>query len=134
MVFLVRNNGKSTWVVMSRLIFLFLMLIATSTNANAGFVTVEQFLRECQVDEEPCIAFVMGVVEGARHQTREQLKDQPYAFLVHGKPVCLPDSWDSQKLTKIVITVLKDQPQTNPYSAVSGILIALSVKSTCDST
>jgi hypothetical protein len=105
---------------MSRLIFLFLMLIATSTNANAGFVTVEQFL--------------MGVVEGARHQTREQLKDQPYAFLVHGKPVCLPDSWDSQKLTKIVITVLKDQPQTNPYSAVSGILIALSVKSTCDST
>ena len=116
------------------LILLLLTLVTSSANANKGFVSVEQFLGECQAEQEPCMAFVMGVVEGARHQTRERLKEQPYAFLVHGKPVCLPNSWSSQKLTEVVIAVLKNQPQTRPYSAVSGVLIALSSESTCDST
>jgi len=110
------------------------MIFVTCSHANEGFVSVEQFLNECKVDKEPCMAFVMGVVEGARHQTREQLKDQPYAFLVHGSPVCLPGSWDSAKLTEIAVNVLTNQRQTWPYSAVSGILIALSGESTCDST
>ena len=116
------------------LILLLLTLVTSSANANRGFVSVEQFLSECKAEQEPCMAFVMGVVEGARHQTRERLKEQPYAFLVHGKPVCLPNSWSSQKLTEAVIAVLKTQPQTRPYSAVSGILIALSSESTCNST
>ena len=116
------------------LILMLLSLMASVASANKGFVSVDQFLNECQVDQEPCMAFVMGVVGGARHQTRERLKEQPYAFLVHGKPVCLPNSWSSKKLTEVVISVLKNQPQTRPYSAVSGILIALSSESTCDST
>ena len=120
---------------MSRaLILILLMFVTSASSANKGFVSVEQFLSECQAEQEPCMAFVMGVVEGARHQTRERLKEQPYAFLAHGKPVCLPGSWSSQKLTEVVISVLKNQPQTRPYSAVSGILIALSSESTCDST
>ena len=101
---------------------------------QSGFIAVEQFLRECEADKEPCMAFVMGVVEGARHQTREHLKEQPYSFMVHGKPVCLPNSWDSKKLAEIVISVLETQPQVKPYSAVSGVLIALSSRSTCNST
>lgn len=117
-----------------KLVFLVLMSLIAYSHANEGFVSVEQFLNECKVDKEPCMAFVMGVVEGARHQTREQLKEQPYAFLVHGNPVCLPGSWNSEKLTEIAVTVLTNQRQTWPYSAVSGILIALSSQSTCEST
>ena len=101
---------------------------------QGGFIAVEQFLRECEADKEPCMAFVMGVIEGARHQTREQLKAQPYAFLVHGRPVCLPVSWGSETLTSIVIEILENQPQSHRYSAVSGILYALAGKSNCYST
>ena len=120
---------------MSRLLIsLWFLAITQLSYANEGFITVEQFLGDCEVKTEPCMAFVLGVVEGARHQTREQLREQPYAFMVHGKPVCLPASWDSQKLTEIVITVLKNQSQVKSYSAVSGVLIALSSQSTCDST
>jgi len=102
--------------------------------AQGGYITVDQFLRECQADKEPCMAFVMGVIEGARHQTREQLKAQPYAFLVHGKPVCLPVNWGSETLTDIVLDVLDNQPQSHQYSAVSGILYALAGESNCYST
>ena len=49
-------------------------------SAQGGVITVEQFLRECQADREPCMAFVMGVIEGARHQTREHLKASPTHF------------------------------------------------------
>ena len=102
--------------------------------AQGGFITVERFLRECQADREPCMAFVMGVIEGARHQTREHLKAQPYAFLVHEKPVCLPVSWGSETLTNIVLEVLENQPQSHQYSAVSGVLYALAGESNCYST
>ena len=102
--------------------------------AQGGFITVERFLRECQADREPCMAFVMGVIEGARHQTREHLKAQPYAFLVHEKPVCLPVSWGSEILTDIVLETLKNQPQSHQYSAVSGVLYALAAESNCFST
>ena len=102
--------------------------------AQGGFITVERFLRECQADREPCMAFVMGVIEGARHQTREHLKAQPYAFLVHGKPVCLPVSWGSEILTDIVLDLLESQPQSHQYSAVSGVLYALAGESNCYST
>ena len=102
--------------------------------AQGGVITVEQFLRECEADKEPCMAFVMGVIEGARHQTREQLKAQPYAFLVHGKPICLPVSWGSETLTDIVLDILKSQPQAYQYSAVSGVLYALAGESNCYST
>ena len=103
-------------------------------NSSGGYITVKQFLNECRAEREPCIAFVMGVVEGARHQTREQLKAQPYAFLVHGKPVCLPVKWGSQTLTDRVINILENEPQTSQYSAVSGVLYALAGDSTCYST
>ena len=103
-------------------------------SAQGSFITVEQFLRECQADKEPCMAFVMGVIEGARHQTREHLKAQPYAFLVHGKPVCLPVSWGSEVLTDIVLDILESQPQSHQYSAVSGVLYALAGESNCYST
>jgi hypothetical protein len=113
--------------------FLFLTSV-TLANAGGGFITVEQFLEECRVEREPCIAFVMGVVEGARHQTREHLKAQPYAFLVHGEPVCLPVKWGSQTLTDRVIDILENEPQVHQYSAVSGVLYALAGDSTCYST
>ena len=103
-------------------------------SAQGGFITVEQFLRECEADKEPCMAFVIGVIEGARYQTREQLKAQPYAFLVHGKPVCLSVSWGSEILTDIVLETLKNQPQSHQYSAVSGVLYALAAESNCFST
>jgi hypothetical protein len=103
-------------------------------SAQGGFITVEQFLHECQGEKEGCMAFVIGVIEGARHQTREQLKAQPYAFLVHGKPVCLPISWGSETLTDIVLRSLENQPQSHQYSAVSGILYALAGESNCYST
>lgn len=120
---------------MTRALLLWLIItFSPALFANSGFITVERFLSDCQENKEPCMAFVMGVVEGARHQTREHLKEQPYSFMVHGKPVCLPNSWDSKKLAEIVISVLETQPQVKPYSAVSGVLIALSSRSTCNST
>ena len=118
-----------------RLLLLVVMLwFPHLASAQGGYITVEQFLRECQADKEPCMAFVMGVIEGARHQTREQLKAQPYAFLVHGNPVCLPISWGSETLTDVVLDVLENQPQAHQYSAVSGVLYALAGESNCYST
>ena len=69
---------------------------------------------ECKQDMNPCIAFVMGVVEGARHQTRERLNAQPYAFLVHGEPVCLPSEWNSQNLTSVVLSILRQSAGCAP--------------------
>ena len=57
-----------------------------------------------------------------------------YAFLVHGKPVCLSVSWGSEILTDIVLETLKNQPQSHQYSAVSGVLYALAAESNCFST
>ena len=99
-----------------------------------GFITVGQFLSECRQDMDPCIAFVMGVVEGARHQTRERLNAQPYAFLVHGEPVCLPSEWNSQNLTSVVLSILDSQPHVHQYSAVSGVVYALSTESNCQTS
>ena len=103
-------------------------------SASGGYITVNQFLRECRQDMDPCIAFVMGVVEGARHQTRERLKAQPYAFVVHDEPVCLPSDWNSQNLTSVVLGILDAQPHVHEYSAVSGVLYALASESNCHST
>ena len=120
---------------MSRLIAaLAISGFCTVASAQGGFITVEQFLRECQADREPCMAFVIGVIEGARHQTREHLKAQPYAFLLHVQPVCLPFNCCSETLTDIVLDVLDNQPQSHQYSAVSGILYALAGESNCYST
>ena len=99
-----------------------------------GIITVGQFLSECRQDMDPCIAFVMGVVEGARHQTRERLNAQPYAFLVHGKPVCLPSEWNSQNLTSVVLSILESQPDVHQYSAVSGVVYALATESNCQTS
>ena len=107
---------------------------SASISASGGYITVNQFLRECRQDMDPCIAFVMGVVEGARHQTRERLKAQPYAFVVHDEPVCLPSDWNSQNLTSVVLGILDAQPQVHEYSAVSGVLYALASESNCYST
>jgi hypothetical protein len=104
------------------------------SSAKGGFITVGQFLSECRQDMDPCIAFVMGVVEGARHQTRERLNAQPYAFLVHGKPVCLPSEWNSQNLTSVVLTILESQPDVHQYSAVSGVVYALATESNCQTS
>ena len=120
---------------MQRPLFALLMAVCCHfVSAQGGYVTVEQFLRECRVDREPCMAFVMGVIEGARHQTRERLNAQPFAFLVHGKPVCLPVSWGSETLTNIVLDILENQPQSHHYSAVSGVLYALAGESDCTTT
>jgi len=120
---------------MKRLIvFVILIVCYQKIHAKGGYITVGQFLQECRVEREPCVAFVMGVVEGARHQTREQQNSQPYSFLVHGKPVCLPISWGSETLTDVVIDVLETQPQSFQYSAVSGVLYALAGESDCYST
>lgn len=83
---------------------------------------------------DPCIAFVMGVVEGARHQTRERLRAQPYAFTVHGEPVCLPSDWNSQNLTSVVLSTLDGQPDVHQFSAVSGVLYALATESNCQTS
>lgn len=99
--------------------------------SQGGFITVGQFLNECRQDMDPCIAFVMGVVEGARHQTRERLNAQPYAFTVHGEPVCLPLNWNSQNLASVVLSILDSQPDVHHYSAVSGVLYALATESNC---
>ena len=99
--------------------------------SQGGFITVGQFLNECRQDMDPCIAFVMGVVEGARHQTRERLSAQPYAFTVHGEPVCLPLNWNSQNLASVVLSILDSQPDVHQYSAVSGVLYALATESNC---
>ena len=96
-----------------------------------GFVSVENFLNDCAEDYGRCLAFVMGVVEGARHQTRERLKSQPFAFTYDGKPVCLPNSWGSHQLTKTVVETLSRNSQLAPYSAVSGVLYALSSATKC---
>lgn len=106
---------------------------AASINSQAGIITVGQFLTECRSDLEPCMAFVMGVVEGARHQTREERQGQPYSFSIHGKLVCLPNDWGSQKLTQVVIEELSRQPQVHRYSAVSGVIYALAQESSCTS-
>ncbi|MEC8307541.1 MAG: Rap1a/Tai family immunity protein [Pseudomonadota bacterium] len=103
-------------------------------SAQGGVITVGQFLGECRQDMDPCIAFVMGVVEGARHQTRERLNAQPYAFLVHGKPVCLPSEWNSQNLTSVVLSTLESQPHVHQYSAVSGVVYALATESNCQTS
>lgn len=103
-------------------------------SAQGGVITVGQFLGECRQDMDPCIAFVMGVVEGARHQTRERLNAQPYAFLVHGKPVCLPSEWNSQNLTSVVLSTLESQPDVHQYSAVSGVVYALATESNCQTS
>lgn len=109
------------------------MMVAMSPVAfsQGGFITVGQFLNECRQDMDPCIAFVMGVVEGARHQTRERLNAQPYAFTVHGEPVCLPLNWNSQNLASVVLSILDSQPDVHQYSAVSGVLYALAMESNC---
>ena len=99
--------------------------------SQGGFITVGQFLNECRQDMDPCIAFGMGVVEGARHQTRERLNAQPYAFTVHGEPVCLPLNWNSQNLASVVLSILDSQPDVHQYSAVSGVLYALAMESNC---
>ena len=120
---------------MTRALWFVVMLgFSHLASAQGGYITVEQFLRECRVDREPCMAFVMGVIEGARHQTRERLNAQPYAFLLHGNPVCLPASWGSETLTTIVLDVLEREPQAHQYSAVSGVLYALAGESRCTST
>ena len=120
---------------MKRLIVsVLLSSVSSVASAQGGFITVGQFLSECRQDMDPCIAFVMGVVEGARHQTRERLNAQPYAFLVHGEPVCLPSDWNSQNLTSVVLGILEGQPQVHEYSAVSGVLYALASESNCYST
>jgi hypothetical protein len=105
--------------------------LLSASNLNAGIITVGQFLNECRSDLEPCMAFVMGVVEGARHQTREEQKGQPYSFSIHGKLVCLPNDWGSQKLTQIVLDNLSAQPHVHRYSAVSGVVYALAQESGC---
>ncbi len=96
-----------------------------------GFVSVDDFLHDCAEDYGRCLAFVLGVVEGARHQTRERLKSQPFAFIYDGKPVCLPNSWGSHQLTKTVVETLARNSQLAPYSAVSGVLYALSSATKC---
>jgi len=103
-----------------------------SNAISAKVITVEDFVSECRLRVEPCAAFVMGVVEGARNQTREHFKSQPFAFLVHNSPVCLPNDWGSQKLTQEVLRVLIGRPDLASFSAVSGILVALSESSSCD--
>jgi len=110
-----------------------MMMVGMSPVAfsQGGFITVGQFLNECRQDMDPCIAFVMGVVEGARHQTRERLNAQPYAFTVHGEPVCLPLNWNSQNLASVVLSILDSQPDVHQYSAVSGVLYALATESNC---
>jgi hypothetical protein len=110
-----------------------MMMVGMSPFAysQGGFITVGQFLNECRQDMDPCIAFVMGVVEGARHQTRERLNAQPYAFTVHGEPVCLPLNWNSQNLASVVLSILDSQPDVHQYSAVSGVLYALATESNC---
>lgn len=110
-----------------------MMMVGMSPFAfsQGGFITVGQFLNECRQDMDPCIAFVMGVVEGARHQTRERLNAQPYAFTVHGEPVCLPSNWNSQNLASVVLSILDSQPDVHQYSAVSGVLYALATESNC---
>ena len=110
-----------------------MMMVGMSPFAfsQGGFITVGQFLNECRKDMDPCIAFVMGVVEGARHQTRERLNAQPYAFTVHGEPVCLPLNWNSQNLASVVLSILDSQPDVHQYSAVSGVLYALATESNC---
>ena len=110
-----------------------MMMVGMSPVAfsQGGFITVGQFLNECRQDMDPCLAFVMGVVEGARHQTRERLNAQPYAFTVHGEPVCLPLNWNSQNLASVGLSILDSQPDVHQYSAVSGVLYALATESNC---
>ena len=110
----------------------FALLFSNSTFAKV--ITVQDFVSECLSKTESCAAFVMGVVEGARHQTREHFKSQPFAFLVHNSPVCLPNDWGSQKLTQETLRVLINRPDLASFSAVSGILVALSESSSCDET
>jgi hypothetical protein len=110
------------------------LIVAPMTHAQGGIVTVGVFLSECARDREPCLAFVLGVIEGARHQTRERLQAQPYAFLLHGEPVCLPVRWSSEDLTSRVLEVLQNEPATHRFSAVSGVLYALAAHSECQQT
>lgn len=109
-------------------------MISISAHGQGGIVTVGAFLAECSRDREPCLAFVLGVIEGARHQTRERLQAQPYAFLLHGEPVCLPIRWSSEEITNRVLDVLQKEPSTHRYSAVSGVLYALATHSECQQT
>lgn len=111
-----------------------LLSILATQPSHAGIITVGQFLSECRADLEPCMAFVMGVVEGARHQTREERQGQPYSFSIHGKLVCLPNQWGSQKLTQVVLDELSRQPQVHRYSAVSGVIYALAQGNSCRQT
>ena len=119
---------------MRRFIGLLCMVVTLSAYGQGGIVTVSSFLSECERDREPCLAFVLGVIEGARHQTRERLSAQPYAFLLHGEPVCLPPRWSSEELTTRVLAVLQSEPATHRYSAVSGVLYALASYSECQQT
>ena len=116
------------------IVSLLLSSASSLPSAQGGFITVGQFLSECRQDMDPCIAFVMGVVEGARHQTRERLNAQPYAFLVHGEPICLPSEWNSQNLTSVVLRILESQPDVHQYSAVSGVVYALATESNCQTS
>lgn len=102
--------------------------------AQGGVIRVQDFLAECSRDREPCLAFVMGVIEGARQQTREHVGAQPYSYLMHGEPVCLPEHWTGETLTERVLLVLRAQPETHRYSAVSGVLFALAGDSECQGT
>ncbi|HSG02876.1 MAG TPA: Rap1a/Tai family immunity protein [Marinobacterium sp.] len=110
-----------------------LPLLLNISVSHSGIITVGQFLNECEANPEPCMAFVMGVVEGARHQVREIHSAQPYSFSMHGKLVCLPEQWGSGQLTEKVVSTLSVNPQTHQYSAVSGVIFALLQEARCES-
>ncbi len=110
------------------------LMLSLCAQGQGGIVTVGAFLAECDRDREPCLAFVLGVIEGARHQTRERLQAQPYTFVLHGEPVCLPARWSSEEITTRVLDVLQKEPATHRFSAVSGVLYALSTHSECQQT
>lgn len=117
------------------LIFLLFSLFSINTKpsyAEDGIITVTKFLNTCQESSEVCLAFVMGVVEGARLQNREYFNSQPFSFTYQGKKVCLPSELTSKELTEIVIINLSNQENLFQYSAVSGVFFALALSYSCD--
>lgn len=116
---------------MRNLLFALVVLLGTQSASQAGIVTVGQFLADCKTNQSSCMAFVMGVVEGARHQVREERKAQPYSFSFHGQLICVPKSWGSLKLTETVVAELQAEPKTFRYSAVSGVVYALAQVAAC---
>ncbi len=117
------------------LIFLLFSLFSINTKpsyAEDEIITVTKFLNTCQESSEVCLAFVMGVVEGARLQNREYFNSQPFSFTYQGKKVCLPSELTSKELTEIVIINLSNQENLFQYSAVSGVFFALALSYSCD--